>query len=80
MNTRAIRAASEVIFRAMEKKSMVPATIALALDATGMLASPEEATTVVTLRATIEELSARLEIAGYLHGVDDDVDEKAAPS
>ncbi|MFD5419431.1 hypothetical protein ACFWJT_15580 [Streptomyces sp. NPDC127069] len=63
MNTKAIGAAAAVICRAMGRPSAVPATIALALDANGMLASPHESTSVVMLRATIEELRVQLETA-----------------
>jgi len=63
MNTRAIGAASEVIFRALSREGVVPATIAVALDANGLLAGPDAAAETLALRAHIAELQTQLEIA-----------------
>jgi hypothetical protein len=62
MNTKAIGAASEVICRAMSKDRL-PATIAVALDANGLLAGPEVAALTRELRAEVDELRTQLEIA-----------------
>jgi hypothetical protein len=78
VNTKAIGAAAEVIFRAMSKTGVVPATIAVALDANNLLAGPDVAAEIAELRiqlATAErqarELDERLaerdeQIAGLL--------------
>lgn len=58
MNTKAIGAASEVICRAMAKNTVVPATIALALDASGLLNTVDAAEELVRLRARVAELEA----------------------
>lgn len=63
MNTKAIGAAAEVIFRAMARNGVVPATIAVALDANGLLAGPDVAAETTTLRAQIEELRIQLGVA-----------------
>lgn len=60
MNTKAIGAAAEVIFRALAKDGVVPATVAVALDANGLLAGPDAAAETLALRAHIAELRSQL--------------------
>lgn len=57
MNTEAIRGAAEVICAA-EKKSTVPVTLAIALEAAGWLNTPETADELRSLRARVAELEA----------------------
>ncbi|GAA3384371.1 hypothetical protein [Streptomyces racemochromogenes] len=77
MNTKAIGAAAEVICRAMtrSKNGVVPATIAVALEANGLLAGPEATAETAMLRATIEELQVQLEICERHNA---DLDERLA--
>ncbi|MFD8144768.1 hypothetical protein [Streptomyces sp. NPDC059708] len=63
MNTKAIGAASEVIFRALSRDGVVPATIAVALEANGLLAGPEAAELTRGLRSAADALRTQLEIA-----------------
>ncbi|WP_327300431.1 hypothetical protein [Streptomyces goshikiensis] len=60
MNTKAIGAASQVIFKAMTRNGVVPATIAVALDANGLLAGPDAAVETTALRARLAELESVL--------------------
>lgn len=62
MNAKAIGAASQVICAAMGK-NRVPATIAVALDAKGLLAGPDVAAETLSLRAQVTELQAQLATA-----------------
>lgn len=55
MNTESIRRAAEVI-HAAEKRSTVPVTLAIALDAAGWLNTPETAAELSRLRARVAEL------------------------
>lgn len=68
MNTRAINSAARIILAALEQ-NRVPAGIASALDAAGLLNSPEHAAEVVTLRARVAELDAE---RAESHPVDED--------
>ncbi|MFE2164820.1 hypothetical protein ACFXB3_07070 [Streptomyces sp. NPDC059447] len=63
MNTKAIGAAAEVIFRAMSRNGVVPATIAVALDANGLLSGPDAAEQTMSLRSEIAELRIQLATA-----------------
>ncbi|MER7507015.1 hypothetical protein ABTX82_01500 [Streptomyces lavendulae] len=63
MNTRAIGAASEVIFRALSREGVVPAMVAVALDAHGLLAGPDVTAETNALRAQIAELEGKLQVA-----------------
>lgn len=56
--TRAIQAAADVICRAMKQGKSVPTSLAFALDAAGMLQSPEAAAEVARLRARLAVLEA----------------------
>jgi hypothetical protein len=62
VNTKAIGAASEAICRAMSRDRL-PATIAVALDAHGLLAGPDSAALTRELQAEVDELRTKLEIA-----------------
>lgn len=55
MNTKLISAAAGVI-HAAEQRSTVPVSIAIALDAAGLLQSPESAAELAALRARVAEL------------------------
>lgn len=64
--TRAINAAADVICRAMQQDKSLPATLAYALDAAGMLQSPESTAELARLRAerqTTNDALAELTIA-----------------
>lgn len=68
MNVRAINSAAGVILAALEQ-NRVPAGIAAALDAAGLLNSPEHAAEVTALRARLAELDAD---RAESHPVDED--------
>ncbi|PJN38957.1 hypothetical protein CG747_20645 [Streptomyces sp. CB02959] len=66
MNTLLIKAAADLIFRAMQTHR-TPAGIAMALDAAGMLQSPETAAEAERLRARVAELEQQTAAVRVLH-------------
>ncbi|MFI2426562.1 hypothetical protein ACH5A7_21110 [Streptomyces sp. NPDC018955] len=60
MNTKSVSSAAGVILAALQQ-NRVPAGIALALDAAGLLMTPETAQELAELRARVAELERRIE-------------------
>lgn len=60
-DVRALTALADVICRAQQNGYVTPMGFAFAIDAAGMLASPETAAELVTLRARNAELEERIE-------------------
>ncbi|MFF3622371.1 hypothetical protein [Streptomyces sp. NPDC002467] len=64
MNTRSIELAAQIICARMARPNAVPATIAVALDANGLLNSADGAVELLALRARVAELEADLNARG----------------
>lgn len=60
MNTKSIDGAARIICKAVGQSQWVPATVAIALDATGWLNAPETAAELVALRDRVAELETEL--------------------